>query len=225
MPVTNVAKSATALAARAPKLSSRLGGFHLIMVAAFALLGFYVCFNQIKALKIDVISLKAMIHDSQRFKAPGLAEPRAAGGLGHTVEEFASPKTFADPGQLPVHPSIDDFDIIESIDSEEIHDAGLRDMLSGLVHAASSGPATGGVTIVVGNEDVVGGVVADIQEIAEEEAADGYPPEVVNNAVDNLENLNVKDLKTLASEKGISLKGGIKKADIIALIRDAEYSE
>eukprot|EP00873_Tetraselmis_striata_P026944 jgi/Tetstr1/447208/TSEL_034645.t1 len=232
------------------------------MLAAFTLLGFYVCFNQIKALKIDVLSLKALLQDSQRFKAPGLAEQAtvgsAGGGGGKGVGGVGGGGADGDGDGIAYPPQVftrnqnghdhgHGFENVDNPDAEDLQDAGLRDMLSDLVNAATSEEGVGGVTVFVGTgpdharegrDDTrahEGGhyasepreVVADIQDITDESLASGDIADFqeVDDAVDNLENLNVKDLKTLAAEKGIVVKAGIKKADIIALIRHAESSE
>mgnify|MGYP003779842727 CR=1 FL=1 len=212
-----MSKATSALAASAPKLSSRLGGFHLIILAAFTLLGFYVCFNQIKGLKIDVLTLKAL-----------LQEPRERAGSGS-----APPTKDAEPGeeQQAAGGDPEPLDDFEEISAEEIQDAGLRDMLSDLVNAAARGslaPDANGVTIIVGGDsdgtDMHHDIDIEVEEIFEEVPQPENTGEAPANA-DNLAALSVKDLRAMAQEKGLAVRAGAKKADIVALIRDNETDE
>ena len=204
-----MSKATSALAASAPKLSSRLGGFHLIILAAFTLLGFYVCFNQIKYLKVDVLTLKALLQDPPKRPDP-------------------VPEPVPDPDQSAGANPPDEF---EEISAEEIQDAGLRDMLSDLVNAAAGGaldPDANGVTIIVGDADGGeprdGGLEVEVEEIVEIEPDTTQPGDQAALA-DNLAALSVKDLRAMASEKGLAVRAGAKKADIVALIRESETDE
>jgi len=204
--MVTAAKATSTLAACAPKLSSRLGGFHLIILAAFTLLGFYVCFNQIKGLRIDLLTLKALLQDPKR-SADHQNQTTEGGAPDHKVEE---------PFEQPAD---------EDFGAEDIQDAGLRDMLSDLVNAAA-GDAQG-VTIIVGDPDE--GPVEEIVAVEEvvDEVLEGVGDEVTEAAadegqVDDLSTLSVKDLRAMATEKGVAIKAGSKKADIVALIRESE---
>lgn len=206
-----MSKATSALAASAPKLSSRLGGFHLIILAAFTLLGFYVCFNQIKGLKIDVLTLKALLQEPHGRAGPGSAPP---------------PKD-PEPGeeQQAAGGDLDPSDDFEEISAEEIQDAGLRDMLSDLVNAAAGGalaPDANGVTIIVGDDSK--GIDIEVEEIVDPVPEPENTGEEPANA-DNLAALSVKDLRAMAQEKGLAVRAGAKKADIVALIRDNETDE
>lgn len=57
-----------------------------------------------------------------------------------------------------------------------------------------------------------------VEEIAKVEEMDKpQTPET-----DNLEALSVKDLRAMAIEKGVTVRAGAKKADIVSLIRESE---
>ena len=187
-----------------PKLSSRLGGFHLIILAAFTLLGFYVCFNQIRGLKIDLLTLKALLQD-----------PKQGGGTGDPEE---TPEETPEPG-------------FEEIAAEDLQDAAPRAMLADPVSAPHGGPA-GGVTVVSGEGDEISEVEmsgVEVEEIAPEETGQAPDPaaEAAADPVleDNISALSVKDLRAMATEKGIAVRAGAKKADIVALIRESETGE
>lgn len=191
MPISSVAK-ATSSICKAPKLSSRLGGFHIIILAAFTLLGFYVCFKQLKTINSEVLSLKAML----KIIDDGQDE------------------------QVEQQKEEEDYEHVEEDMVQEINDAGLRDMLNGLVGIPGVMPDQG-VTIVVGEDEEP---QAEIEEIVEKEVVNDEPVKEEEN-VDNLSSLSVKDLKTIAAEKNIPVKPGAKKADIIASIKSSEIAE
>ncbi len=142
------AKATTALSARAPKLSSRLGEFYIIIVAAFMLLGFYVCFKKVKTIHTEVLALKARVHNNKCAAGPPSVSIPPVGGAPPGPEP-------APVGKPPQDLDADDFiNIIH-----DIRDAGPHEMIGELVSSAvpsgldlSSplGPDSTGVMIVVG---------------------------------------------------------------------------
>lgn len=264
MPVSSssIAKATASLAATVPRMQSRLGGFHIIVVAAFTLLGFYVCFKQMRALTAEVASIKTLIKKGGAIEAgttqtapPNNAKERVPETIPFQGQQGVSATTLAPPTSSTAVPNMlhvpsmvsnnniayDDDDYgFEEIDAQEIKDAGLRDMLKDLVSSSSCNVHTNGVTVVIGTDTTLYGqenhvgVVEDItdtnNEFVEEESGIpvqdlGNKEDATENRIDNIETLSVKDLRSIATERGIPVKQGTKKSDIIALIREADSLE
>ena len=260
MPGPSIVKATSNIVASVPKLQGRLGGFHIIIVAAFTLLGFYVCFKQMRVLTAEVASIrnamkkggsleienakvvetpvvKAQVPDIQyglpqtaqvqvqdHSRGTGILDTGLAGpGYCNTVQQFTTQtKQFEE----------DDYGF-EEIDSQEIRDAGLRDMLKDLVSSGSYNSHANGVTVVIGTDTKVfdqGQQVRIVEEIKDQEHNEQNeqvkPKENKENQsetkLDNIESLSVKDLKIIATERGIPVKQGTKKSELISLIREAD---
>jgi hypothetical protein len=257
MPGPSIVKATSNIVASVPKLQGRLGGFHIIIVAAFTLLGFYVCFKQMRVLTAEVASIrnamkkggsleietakvvetpavKAQVPDIQ-YGLPQTAQVQvqdhsrgtaildtglSGPGYCNTVQQFTTQtKQFEE----------DDYGF-EEIDAQEIRDAGLRDMLKDLVSSGSCNSHANGVTVVIGTDTKVfdqGQQVRIVEEIKDQEQNEQVEPNEnkenhSETKLDNIESLSVKDLKIIAAERGIPVKQGTKKSELISLIREAD---
>jgi hypothetical protein len=257
MPGPAIVKATSNIVAGVPKIQGRLGGFHIIIVAAFTLLGFYVCFKQMRVLTAEVASIrnaikkggsieiehvqvnttadtKAPVPDSQYglhqgTQVQGQAQSRGSGiidtvtngnGYCNTIPSFTSQTNKYEE---------DDYGF-EEIDAQEIRDAGLRDMLKDLVSSSSCNSHTNGVTVVIGADTSAfdqGQQVRIVEEIKDKENNDQLElkennENLTTTKLDNIDSLSVKDLKIIAVERGIQVKQGTKKSELISLIREAD---
>jgi hypothetical protein len=257
MPGPAIVKATSNIVAGVPKIQGRLGGFHIILVAAFTLLGFYVCFKQMRVLTAEVASIRnamkkggsieiehVQVNASGDTKVPvpdsqyGLQQGTQVQGQAQNRESGIVDTAMNENGYFNTIPSFtahtnkyeeDDYGF-EEIDSQEIRDAGLRDMLKDLVSSSSCNSHANGVTVVIGAETSVfdqGQQVRIVEEINDKDRNDELElkekQEIqVTTKIDNIDSLSVKDLKIIAVERGIPVKQGIKKSELISLIREAD---
>lgn len=220
---------------RPSQFSSRLGGFHIIVLAAFTLLGFYVCFKQIKALSMQINEVKqasqppsitAKGSDAPLSKpTPGLnsvddlplhcnftPDPLIDKDLQDVIKDFMG----TDPHNVPGIPSM-----------MSVHSPMIPTIVSVRTNGTPSSPAditdiTDSIAFDPRNcdtESLQAPEGRDVEIITEQSASEsGVSSGNTAGDAQELEKMSLKDLKAMAAENGITFKSSSRKADVIASI-------
>lgn len=236
-------------APRSLRLPSRLCGFHLIVLASFTLLGFYVCLRQVKAVASQVASLK---QDLERAIAPGPGlgpGPGSGAGAGAGAGVGAASPVASSSAGAGGNPFAGSSQASHPIPTHEpfIQDDDLRDALFGFGR---------GMTIYVDEAEMTNDTPEgfSLEEVRESEHVSVARPDPNLNTIRNtnanpnpnhiansvpgtrqantvpepdrdLQNMSVRELRAEAARLKVSLKAGAKKSEIVAVLSQTETSD